>query len=88
MAEKVEAIARGIGCGYVAEPWARQALADGRLVTRRPQRTPQQGPLSYAWRCPMGPRGTRKPPGGLALQWWLAQLASAKTRQALLGAAH
>jgi hypothetical protein len=34
----------------------------------------------------MGPRGTRKPPGGLALQWWLAQLSGAKTRQALLGA--
>jgi hypothetical protein len=43
--------------------------------------------MSYAWRCPTGPKGSRRPPPGLALQWWLKQLASPTTRQALLGEA-
>ncbi len=87
MAEKIDAIARGLGCGYVPEGWARAGLRDGRLVTRQTLRPAQMAGLAYAWRCSTGAKGLRKPPAGLALQWWLAQLAGAKTRKALLGAA-
>ncbi len=86
MAEKIDAIARGLGCGYVPEPLARAALSEGRLLARKTQRPAQAAGLAYAWRCTMGAKGVRKAPAGLALQWWLAQLASSKTRKALLGA--
>jgi DNA-binding transcriptional LysR family regulator len=81
MADKIDAIARGLGCGFVPEPMARPAVAAGLLQVRRTQRAPQVAPLSYAWRCTAG---RRKTVTGLALQWWLEQLAHPRTRQALL----
>ena len=83
MADKISAIERGLGSGYVPEPMARAALARGSLLTKRTQSPFHQVKLGYAWRCAMGAKG-RKPPLGLALQWWLEQLASPKTRRALI----
>jgi hypothetical protein len=39
--------------------------------------------MGYAWRADAVSK-PRKPPHGLALQWWLQQLESPTTRQALL----
>jgi DNA-binding transcriptional LysR family regulator len=84
MADKIELLCRGVGCGFVPLPQV-QALIDARaLVVKATARPPQHARLGYAWRCTLGPRGARQPPAGLALQWWLQQLASAATRRALL----
>ena len=84
MTDKIEVQRRGLGCGFVPEPLARGCIDSGSLVVKDTQRGPLRAKLGYAWRCPSGPKGTRRPPPGLALQWWLGQLASSATRQALL----
>ena len=83
MADKVIAIQRGLGSGFLPEPFARAALRDGSLLAKKTQRPTRSVKLGYAWRCAMGAKG-RKAPVGLALQWWLEQLASPKTRRALI----
>ena len=47
------------------------------------QRARQPALFGYAWRSAATPQ-PRKAPQGLALQWWLQQLDSPATRQALL----
>lgn len=79
MQDKLAALLRGLGCGYVPEPLARPHLDAGRLVARRITGGPYGALLHYAWRAERGPLGL-----GKALQWWLEQLASPATRQALL----
>ena len=83
---KIEALLRCMGCGFVPEPMVREHIAAGRLVIRPVQRASNIGRLGYAWRVPDGsaPGAGRKPQLGLALRWWLTQLDSATTRQALL----
>ena len=83
---KIEALLRCMGCGFVPEPMVREHIAAGRLVIKSVQRTNNIGRLGYAWRVPDGsaPGAGRKPQLGLALRWWLTQLDSAATRQALL----
>ena len=79
MRAKLDAQLRGVGGGFLPEPWARPYLESGRLVALEVQRASRRSVrLSYAWRNagPLGP--------GRALQWWLAQLESPTTRQALL----
>ena len=83
MATKVEALLRGLGCGYVPEPVVREHLRAGRLLARPTLRPAHAARMGYAWRCNLAPDG-RRAPLGLALQWWLAQLASPTTRRALL----
>lgn len=78
MLAKLDAQLRGIGCGFVPEPMVRPYLATGRLVAKSTERGIRMARLHYAW------RNTAPTPPGRALQWWLAQLASAATRQALL----
>lgn len=82
MRAKLEALLRGMGCGYVPEPLARPHLQAGRLVARPTARGPFGAKLHYAWRA------ERTVPGamglGRALQWWLQQLESPITRRALL----
>ena len=84
---KIDALLRGLGCGFVPEPMARDHIAAGRLVVKKVERNRLEGRLGYAWRTPLpgkrGP-GSRKPPLGLALKWWLEQLESETTRRALL----
>ena len=82
MTAKLEAQLRGLGAGHVPEPMARPFIETGRLVVRQTRRQTRIGRLSYAWRTP-GPSGM-----GRALQWWLQQLESPKTRTALLERHH
>ena len=80
---KVEAQLRCLGCGFLAEPLAREHIRAGRLVVKTVQRKPSRARLGYAWREQATPQ-PKKAPQGLALAWWLEQLASKTTRQALL----
>ena len=86
MQHKIEALLRCMGCGFVPEPMVREHIAAGRLVIRPVQRANAIARLGYAWRVPDGsaPGAGRKPQIGLALRWWLTQLESPTTRQALL----
>ncbi len=81
--DKIDALLRCLGCGYLPEPLARPHIEAGRLVVRATQRLGHRAQLVYAWRCVIGPKGQRMDLG-LALQWWLAQLANPATRRALL----
>jgi DNA-binding transcriptional LysR family regulator len=80
---KVEAQLRGLGCGFLAEPMAREHVRAGLLVVRRVQRRRPAVRLCYAWRRPLTDDG-RQVPVGLALRWWLQQLEGPATRKALL----
>lgn len=80
---KIEAQVRCLGCGFVPEPLAREHIAAGRLVVKEVARRSHTAHFGYAWR-PQSVPGPRKPQQGLALQWWLRQLESPTTRQALL----
>jgi DNA-binding transcriptional LysR family regulator len=83
MAAKVEALLRGLGCGFLPEPQVRDHLRAGRLVQRAVQRARAPALFGYAWRRGRTPQ-PRRAPQGLALQWWLSQLDSPTTRRALL----
>lgn len=78
MRAKLDAQLRGIGVGFLPEPMARPFLDTGRLVARQVRRPSRLARMSYVWRegGPLGP--------GRGLQWWLAQLESKATRDALL----
>jgi DNA-binding transcriptional LysR family regulator len=80
---KVEAQVRCLGCGFLAEPIAREHIRAGRLVVRQVQRDNPRARLHYAWRSAAAP-DPKKPPQGLALGWWLQQLDSDATRRALI----
>jgi DNA-binding transcriptional LysR family regulator len=79
MRAKLEALLRGLGCGYVPEPWARPHLEAGHLVQRLTASGAQTARLHYAWRAERGVASL-----GRALQWWLGQLESPATRRALI----
>ena len=76
MRAKLDAQLRGLGGGFVPEPMARPFIDSGRLVAKPLDRPPRITRLSYAW------RGAGEM--GRALQWWLGQLESPATREALL----
>ena len=78
MRAKMEALMRGLGCGFLPEPMARAQLLAGRLVQRQTARGAQPVRLHYAWRAERSTLAL-----GRALQWWLAQLESPVTRLAL-----
>lgn len=80
---KMEAQLRCLGCGFLPEPMAREHIRAGRLVVKPTQRPRLPAQMNYAWRSGAVPQ-PRRAPQGLALQWWLAQLDSPATRQALL----
>ena len=80
---KVEAQLRCLGCGFLAEPLAREHIRAGRLVVKEVQRERRRARLGYAWREAAAPQ-PKKAPQGLALAWWLEQLESPATRNALL----
>ncbi|HYW55680.1 MAG TPA: LysR family transcriptional regulator [Polaromonas sp.] len=98
---KLEAQLRGLGCGFLPESLARPYIESGRLVAKPVARAGRLVPLSYAWRDPSAVPGApaRKKnknstpaqplaPHGLALSWWLTQLARPQTRKALLERHH
>ena len=80
---KIDAQARGLGCGFVPEPLARTHILAGRLVVKAVGRARHAARFGYAWRSAAAPQA-RRAPQGLALQWWLEQLHSPATRRALL----
>ena len=82
MAAKIEALLRGLGCGYIPEPMAREHLSAGSLLAKRTLRPNAAAKMGYAWRCAAGRRD--RAALGLGLQWWLKQLAVPTTRRALL----
>jgi DNA-binding transcriptional LysR family regulator len=82
MAAKVEALLRGLGCGYIPEPMLRPHLRDGTLLQKKTLRPSAPARMGYAWRCGSGRR--ERASLGLGLQWWLKQLAVPGTRRALL----
>ena len=77
MAAKLEAIIRGLGCGSLPSAMLRRHVEAGRLVVKTTFQQRRVFPLHYAW------RNTGQPPAK-ALAWWLQQLKSSATRQALL----
>jgi DNA-binding transcriptional LysR family regulator len=83
MQAKIEAQLRCLGCGFLPEPLVRTHIRNGLLVSKRLQRGLPRAHMAYAWRADAVGK-PRKPPQGLALQWWLQQLGSAATRKALL----
>jgi DNA-binding transcriptional LysR family regulator len=83
MQDKIAAQLRCLGCGFVPEPLVREHVRHGHLVVKQVTRTRHMAPTAYAWRSAAVPQ-PKKAPQGLALQWWLQQLASPATQRALL----
>ncbi len=83
-AAKIEAQIRGLGCGFLPEPLAREPLAAGRLVRKVTARCPNSVSFGYAWRQSGGDAPDRAQGMGLGLRWWLDQLARPATQKALL----
>ncbi|HVZ46865.1 MAG TPA: LysR family transcriptional regulator [Ramlibacter sp.] len=77
MRAKLDAQLRGMGGGFLPQPMARPYVETGRLVVKRVERPTRNVRLSYAWRVATGTSGR-------GLQWWLKQLESPATREALL----
>jgi DNA-binding transcriptional LysR family regulator len=77
MSAKLEAQLRGLGCGYLPEAMVKPYIESGRLVLKAVDGPSRQVRTHYAWR-----QGNNPP--GMALTWWLHQLASPTTRAALL----
>ncbi len=80
---KLEALLRGMGCGYMPLPLVQAHLDAGHLVRMTTARGEHLARLSYAWRTERG-IGSDGLGLGKALSWWLAQLASPATQHALL----
>jgi DNA-binding transcriptional LysR family regulator len=78
MQAKLDAQLRGLGGGYLPLCMAGSYIETGRLVLKKTERPYREIPIGYAWRIAKG--ATQ----GRALQWWLQQLESTKTRAALL----
>lgn len=78
MQAKLDAQLRGLGGGNLPRCMADSYIDTGRLVVKRTERAQRQVPLHYAWRL------SKTTQQGRALQWWLSQLESPATRNALL----
>ncbi|MES2582453.1 MAG: LysR substrate-binding domain-containing protein [Pseudomonadota bacterium] len=78
MHAKLDAQLRGLGGGYLPLCMAGAFIDTGRLVVKKTERPQRQVALSFAW------RGATTSTQGRALQWWLQQMESPKTRAALL----
>ena len=75
---KLQAQLMGLGGGFLPEPMVRAHIAAGLLLPCQVQRPQRKVQISYMWR-----QAPQQAPGR-ALQWWLTQLQSPLTRQALL----
>lgn len=83
MHAKLEALVRGLGCGFFPEPMARADIQAGRVVVKMLKRGDHKAEMGYAWRRHAAP-DHKAPPRGMALGWWLGQLLHEQTRRALL----
>jgi DNA-binding transcriptional LysR family regulator len=79
--DKLQALLLGLGLGFMPAPWIQESVAKGHLVTKAVRRISAPALFGYTWRTGAGAGVAGL---GLALQWWLAQLSSSTTRQALL----
>jgi DNA-binding transcriptional LysR family regulator len=77
MSGKLEAMLRGLGCGFLPEPMVRSHIDAGRLVRKTVDQPARINRVYYAWR-----QQSIRP--GHALDWWLKQLSRPATRTALL----
>jgi DNA-binding transcriptional LysR family regulator len=78
MRDKLDAQLRGLGVGHLPAGMATRYLESGRLVFKQTERAKRLVTVHYAW------RQTKNQSQGRAMQWWLSQLESATTRNALL----
>lgn len=78
MRDKLEAQLRGLGGGNVPRCMAQPYIETGQLVVKRTERGQRQVSIHYAWLA------RKASSEGRALKWWLQQLESPTTRQALL----
>jgi len=78
MQAKLDAQLRGLGGGFLPQSLAAPYLQAGHLVAKQVERSTRLVVVGYAWRKPSGKLR------GKALAWWLQQLESAVTREALL----
>jgi len=82
MRDKLHAQLRGLGCGRLPVSIAKPYIESGRLVVKQTSHQPRVAPhVSYAWR-----ESAHISTSHRALHWWLEQLASPVTQQALLNA--
>lgn len=77
LADKLEAIRRGLGCGYMPEYLVHADVAAGRLLAKAVDHPPRVVTVYQAWR-------QNGPEPGKALAWWLQHLGQPATRHALL----
>ena len=75
---KIDAQVRGLGCGFLPEAMARHYVDAGLLKIKNVTRPTRQVRIRYGW------KKTSNSNLGKALQWWLEQLGSPVTQQALL----
>ena len=75
---KMAAQVRGLGCGFIPKSMAQPYIDAGLLVSKPVARATRHIRMRYAWKKPHN--GAL----GKALQWWLTQLSSTITQQALL----
>jgi len=78
MQAKLDAQLRGLGGGNLPRCMADSYITTGRLVVKKTERPQRTVPLHYAWRL------SKTVNQGNALQWWLNQLESETTRNALI----
>ena len=78
MQAKLDAQLRGLGGGNLPRCMANPYIDSGRLVVKQTERAQRHVTIHYAWRC------DKAATQGRALQWWLQQLESPATREALL----
>ena len=78
MQAKLDAQVRGLGGGFVPHCMARGYIEAGRLVVKKMARAQRVVRVHYAW------RETPQSGQGRALMWWLKQLETPATREALL----
>jgi DNA-binding transcriptional LysR family regulator len=78
MQAKLDAQLRGLGGGNLPACMANRFIEAGHLVVKKTERPARVVTVSYAW------RGAKSAKHGRALQWWLQQLGSETTREALL----
>lgn len=80
MPDKLEALRRGLGCGYLPQYMVQADIKAGRLLAKAVDHPPRVNTVHQAWR-----QSGSQP--GKALAWWLDHLGQSATRQALLSAA-
>jgi DNA-binding transcriptional LysR family regulator len=79
MQAKLDALLRGMGCGFLPEYMVQPYIDAGRLMHKTVRRQNRLSRVCYVWQSQLGADT------GKALGWWLKALEKPNTRQALLG---